>query len=668
MKLFKVAEVAAFPNGINWADVTVETLHSSNQPNPLYILITGDGFTKTADKRDYNILKQFALNLTNRFLQIPPYNYCKDYIHILFAFIPSPARGVSKTSTNTAFKLYLTNSNKLRSHDRDNIAAILMQVPFPADCIVPPWLQRTSEDVWFNVRSRSFGAVCVVAYTYEDVPSYNAWELDSSSSPDSIPFVTYIPAWRYFVMAMKGYFNAENTGTDGHGVQTELGGSYAHSFAHELAHSLKLADEYETEANLPPDESVEKIRPQQNVMRIPYTMDLEGSVTLPPGEEILSRLKWVDLLSSNDRKNLENLTSVYSKRDLKDKGVILDQYAVDRHVYVKIPGTVKNVHWDQFYLVEGGALYSRGFFRSNFECKMRHFIFSDRTAMPGDSQNFKRVVNGNEEYGSPAFCHVCNFRMRFHVTGWTKYGVGTPKRSEMLALFNNELMPRLRLTFDWENRDLEKTGMDALTTNGPFCAPASVRLYTMLNQKGMDAEFIINTKHVFIIFRGILLDPVFYDWYRLLGVPQSDPQQFLYTSRDGVNGAFSEEQSKQGYIGDYDEYIGFFYGYNPRPNTKAGGLLAGHQSWGWNEKIDFLYKKLVKWIGPASDPDRKKLILPDDYHEAQLVQDFAENISRFWTDDWADYWKTRKEKVPNRSYFRPLELDIPMSDLQGGGP
>jgi len=643
-------------------EFVVEELHKATQSDPFYIVITGDGFRKTPDNRDYDILRDFAKTLTSRFLRIPPFNYCKDYIHVLLALTPSNVRGITDVSSDTAFKLFIKDGKTIEAPDDNFIVNKLKSILFPQHLSVPDELNKSSEDIWFNIVSKSFGAVCIVAYSYEDIVAWNKAAPDPSGLEDSIPFLTYTPEWRFFVLTMKGHFNDENLAEDEHGQQVKLGGEFVHSFSHELSHSLRLVDEYERRLYHPTEPIKDRMKISPNISHIEYT-DLDG-VDLS-GEEILDQVSWSQLMTKSEKDLIKSKDQIWTKKKLDsitidDKIGELDREIYARKVYSEIPTKSVETHWARAMVVEGGGWFGLELSRSNFECKMRHHIFSDDTGKQGDTDKYKINVDGIDEYSSPAFCRICNFSIRNKITGWNKFGIGIPKRSEFESLFYDELMPRLGLTFHLENIARTLTGPDELRTNGPFCGESASRLYAMLQQKKYDVGFNLSQKHVTLFYKGVYLDPVFYSWYYIDG---SFPNaRFEFTRRDNSAVSYDFEETKRGFIGDFQQIANYFYGFSPRSNTTAFNILMSRPDLTtWAGKVDYLYNS-VYWKGPIKDLTLEDIGLP----VSTPVEEFLEDIIIFWSN-WLEYWKTRKDDAPKRSYLKPLNMSIKLSDLVDGG-
>ena len=556
---------------IKWLDPG----NKSDHPNPLYILVLGEGFTNSDEVRFIDFIKE----LKSEFFKIAPFGYCRPYISFLYCFLPSETSGLlgfpdeSDGSFRRVFRLFVQGS-RLRPQDEQHTLRVVYRLKLPHDLVPPPWLETNSASIWFDKKSKSYGAIAVIANTnpidYPDV-------LGATNFSPEIPQEVLKLAGRraqWFTMGMNGY-----------DVQPgSLYGRYPNLFAHELCHSLNLYDEYEettSEYSEPPGEG--------NIVE--YRMSISNNVqridSMDPAT-VLETLKWKEILSSSERTKIRSDESIFTKEDLVSMGVLSNTDEADRYIHLVNPRTQKFIHWSQVFLVEG-AKYRRKMYRPHFECKMRFDTYDERVT--NDPRTFSQIQGDRITYGSPEFCRVCNFNIRKAIMGWDIYGIGALNRKDLEELFYEELMPRLNRSFE-----LQGTG---LTTDGPFCDISSARIYIMLRQLNYDARFVITRKHVSIYLNGIYLDPVFFDWYRMSGDLPSTTYSYIDT-RTGDTVPLPVEDRKKGRVGDISEFWAYLVTYKPQVGSMFRGVEAGVE--GITEDVYRYYKVKELWFGPFHDP------------------------------------------------------------------
>src|SRR5262249_47683159 len=133
-----------------------------DQLHPFSILILGDGFLAADDAA----FRSFVTELTDKFLKIAPFAAYKRYINVLFTSLPSnngiPIQNIAPADWYTTLGVYLSDT-KLLIRDPNRVVEVLRHLHVPDDLELAPGLSRTSDDLWLNPHSRSFGAIGMVA-------------------------------------------------------------------------------------------------------------------------------------------------------------------------------------------------------------------------------------------------------------------------------------------------------------------------------------------------------------------------------------------------------------------------------------------------------------------------------------------------------------------------
>ena len=583
------------------SDKKIKFLWRATQPNPFNILILGDGFT-FADEALFN---RFLRTLVDRFFRIPPFNYCKPYINILYLFTPSRESGILTETTpgdpeRTVFQLYLSpgtqDNQRIGVWDNEHVVDIVSSLVLPADLELPAGIPKEPNALWFGrTRRKSYGAVGIIANSKGGVGQ-------SLYNEESTP-----PNYRFFVTDMTGF----------EPLPGQPEGGYEHRFAHELAHSLMLNDEYErTTQPIDGDYQKRMINSKVNTQYI----DRIPSLSSTSPQEFLDGVPWRLLMSTEEREHILSGDYIFLKEDLEADGVIDDADALDTQRYSTVPKLNRPPYWRDIFIVEG-AVFNRRVYRSNFACKMRHSLYQFNNA---DSPSFI----------SDPFCHICNYQIRKHISGWESFGIGRINREKLMSLFYDEVMPRINQSFDLQNA--EDNG--DRSTDRYYCDIASARGYIVLRNFGLKPQFIITGLHVCLYLHGIILDPTFYDFYRV----RTETGPLRYISWDGTIKNFEEGLTTRGLAGDLLELENFFHELIPRE-----GSYAQRDIWDLpgfvKEMTEEIFDIDFLWIGAEDDPDRTKI----NIHNPQVAA-YSNVIVEQWKM-WEEYCKNGQP-----SFLSPL--------------
>jgi len=346
-----------------------------------------------------------------------------------------------------------------------------------------------------------------------------------------------------------------------------LSGRYPNLFAHELCHSLNLFDEYE-------ETTTEYNEPHGAGPIVEYLISISENVQeidqMNPAV-VLETLKWKYILSLEERSKLLSGDLIYTKDYLVSKGILPNSTVANRKIHSVDPRTDKPLHWSNVFLVEG-AKYRSKVYRPHFECKMRFDTYDERVS--DDSWSLSQVQGGQRIFGSPEFCRVCNYHIRHHITGYKEFGIGGIDRNRLQLLFDNELMPRIRKSFDIENTVTGSTK----SVKKAFCHIASIRGYIILKKvvNPLNIKLNIRKKHVSLYYNGVICDPTFFDLYRLVcnneSITSSEPlgnSELYYQTVAGEKKPFKNYQVDRGFIGTIGEIRAYLYIYRMRKDSYA---------------------------------------------------------------------------------------------------
>lgn len=716
---------------ITGIDAIIKWLHRGNQPNPFNILLLGDGFTED----EFDTFKEFIDKLKDRFFRISPFRYCKPYINILYWFGASKTSGIgpplpweseppaddlktvlrtyivadddpiktgidgSKTEGQRTFRspeggfdglpsseeklrLRIINGNEkgayeiavisdtellikkdaafkwkdtegnlsfdivglynLKTWDEQRVVEVVEKLQLPEDLELPAWIPRTAAGVWLNpLRCKSFGAVGTVANTTGGIPVSIPVSLDGRD-------------WHYVLFNMRGFKPEPG----------RLAGGFEHVFAHELAHSFRITDEYETTRGVPPTEKAEAIDKSYDNVQV-----MSATQNSAP-EEFLDQLKWKPLMSKKDRDGIRDRSHIFLRSRMSEFGLIDDLDDIDDDPYENetIPGLGRKVHWSDIFLIEGGAEFTRSVYRSNFECKMRHGIFDEDST--DEPEKYKVVVNGQETYGSPEFCRVCNYQIRHHITGYTEFGIGGIDRNKLQLVFDNEVMPRLNKSFRIQNA---RTG-SSLSTAYAFCDIASIRAYMMFRTmpSALDMKLNIKELHVCLYFRGVLLDPTFYDMYRLAvgneepvsTDPMSDSDLHFVTATGEVR-PFKNWEVARGFVGTQGEICAYYFRRRLRAGTYGNPMYTDYTDETPKLIVDYIYgdeqtkaRLKIPWVGPAEDYEQNK-VNPAEF--GLIGRDYFAVFKNEW-DRWQQYL-AGPPSDGSLDYLRPLDMRLSLQHV-----
>jgi hypothetical protein len=612
----------------------IRWLHRGDQPNPFNVLLLGDGFTEDDEGKFENFIRK----LTDRFFRIAPFSYCKSYINVLYRFLPSRER-ISSTPGEpkpvgvdveehlvpdpwrTVFRLCHNpadpNLLNLDIWSRSRVLNVVRRLTLPEDLSVPAALTRDASAIWLDKRSKSWGAVCVIANTLR-LGARNYF----TEPPVGTSVFDHRPDWRFSIMSMW----SDTPFAD------DTGGGYEHVFAHEIAHSMNLWEEYQLAdasgraADLPAAVTSAGIYKNLEFIQDVDAVDL-GTV------------KWAPLMTAPEREGVRNGTNIFTREKLIEAELIEEnqaETAFKKPHMVNPTGTP--VHWTQVYLVEN-AYYKNKIFKPNLECKMHNGVYYF-PGNPGWTSRFFQREGARRVYGSPEFCRVCNYTIRERITGYKNYGVGGWSRLKLHTLFYIDVMKRLIRSFDIQN---EKTG-SAYAADKPFCEHASIRAYVMLRQRGIDVRLVLTPIHVCLYFQGVYLDPTFYDWYRVSG-----DEELKFLGRDGQLLPFTPHvNTQEGLAGDFEELVNTFHFFRPRSNSYILGRLAGEDV-STTAIVDRAYGLTHLWVGPDVDPELRQV---------DLTHPDIDNYVRVMMGVWRNWLEYRDNRTPALDYLRPLDMNL----------
>ena len=151
--------------------------------------------------------------------------------------------------------------------------------------------------------------------------------------------------------------------------------------------------------------------------------------------------------------------------------------------------------------------------------------------------------------------------------------------------------------------------------------------------------------HVSLFWRGLILDPTFFDLYRV--EDDSSPQVLSYTGADGDR-PFSTDETKAGFAGSGSEIERYFRERMPRIGSYVQ-ILGGPYALPADTKamVEHTYSRKHLWLGPELDRDAKQPGAVDP-HDA-----FRSVIVKQW-DLWNQYLKTGSPV-----YMGPLDVRRP---------
>jgi len=546
------------------------------------------------------------------------------------------------------------------------VSRVLKELTMPNNFSAPLGIDPTPSDIWFNPDngSKSFGAVCIVVNTDLDVGAVNSAYSGGRDTDRQKP------ASRFCLMGIHGLESLEGS----------IWGGYADTFVHELAHSLNLQDEYVRifDVHEPP---------QKKLIENGYIMTPENvqfSQLAPDSESFLNFLKWKRILTSEELEAFKAGNNIFTRDYLlsnfpqyfyfpqrgyqgSGRSIIPEmtdstpdpEDALEIKNYRTVPGKDKPVYWNDVYLVEG-AQYSKQSYRPNLECKMRHSNYGSGSVSSTAEQNriintfaYQRRGEGVDRYGSPEFCRACNFSIRKHITGFDTYVLGGPDRRGLDSLFYDELMPRLYASFKVEYGWADPHDFPIGQENA---AKASTRIFIMLEQRGVQARFLINANHVSVVSRGIIMDPVLFDWYRIEDNPTGPIRYFK--DRDPV--PFANDILRNGFMGNRREIRNLLNNFIPLENSQVDIVSPGVSNLDDSSisreaiinGVRLLYRHTAgrgvlgfdrPWVGPERDPGRDRLDLA-----VNAFDQFSQQIIGNWKY-WRDHPKPwRPGKVVSR--------------------
>ncbi|NIO37561.1 LysM peptidoglycan-binding domain-containing protein [Candidatus Bathyarchaeota archaeon] len=179
--------------------------------------------------------------------------------------------------------------------------------------------------------------------------------------------------------------------------------------------------------------------------------------------------------------------------------------------------------------------------------------------------------------------------------------VGVAKRDYLEELFYTELMPRLELSFR-RNRNSVTGAFYPLTLYGSFCDNAAARMGIMLLQKGIKADVVITASHASLIYKNLIIDPTFYQWYTIRG----DEQVPRYVDQNGTERQFTAEELSRGFIGTWEELLNF----TSRKRPLSGTIIVPDRNIEVTEDVLRLLLSFMYWdedlaIHVAIDSDKR---------------------------------------------------------------
>jgi hypothetical protein len=592
----------------------------------------------------------------------------------------------------TIFSIYINRNEqgigKFEILEKTRPIDVVKLLQLPDEFEVPPWLEKTTTSIWVNNNSKSFGAICIIANTIqddgkiEDVGNWNLAEYppDTPDVDERIKNVKYKPIWRYFVIDMHGFFEPTTYRRED-GTTFDLKGGYAEQFVHELGHSFDLADEYIALDEIPPAElqtqgiGSGRYRNVDNLGILSVNADASNLdvKNYMSSDEFLGKLKWRKFSTSTELEKLRSGENIITRQDLEDIDSNIFVGYRENENYERDPRTAKPVSWSQLYLIEG-AKYKRDFVRSNFECRMRHSKYFSARSIEDQIAVYDKFKQKNRAgeyvYGSPDFCRVCNYQIRHHITGYTEFGIGGVDRNRLQLLFDNEIMPRIRKSFEIQNRDFGTN----YSVAGPKCELASIIAYIMFKSipSPLDIKFIITGLHVSLYYRGIICDPTFYDLYRIgpFQLPGPDPMadsNLSYTTIMDGEGVFKNWEIVRGIVGTLGELKAYIYNHTMKTGSYAHSMplpvLSGTPE--DNQRvINYFLDDLVSIIygnNTYVGPDNK------DYLTGTPIDSYLKVMKDEW-DRWELYKKLKQEKKPlpndkTLNFLVPLDMSLSLQTV-----
>ncbi len=528
-----------------------------------------------------------------------------------------------------------------------------------------------TKDIFFDSRIKSFGAICIIINNNNDDNQEKNYEINYGNYPaysndieiDSSPYKTianlvFEPIYRYFWIDLHGNkpIRYETESSD---APINVTGKYLHSFAHELAHSFGLADEYPRHI-FDINEDVKNSWKPKNISPVLYEdfMNNHGitdpAVLLNNGDFLnflLDNLKWKSLMSENEKNILKNGNGFFPLDVLRPEHETNGlPYGFDTKY--PIPNNQK-VHWFDIYTIEGGVRLMNGdvvnkeIFRSNFECKMKNYIYGsyafpiERSPLPQEPTSpieryeiIKKYITTNKEQGSPDFCRICNNEIKSKITGFKYQKLGNINRHKLETIYQQEIIPRIIKSFQLEG---------VISYNWIF--KATTRSYLMFIQLNSTKSMSIKAKklgnqdsspiHLFLDYNGLMCDPVFYDLYRLSSenifpdysnLPTQSP--FKYLDNEGGEQSFINKLVTKGVIGT-TRHISLRFLRNKLRDTSIG-----------------------KYNDIISDSEIADYIFNNNDN---LISDPLSNIIELKTE-----WDLIKNMNFSRYHHKPLDMDKPL--------
>jgi hypothetical protein len=256
-------------------------------------------------------------------------------------------------------------------------------------------------------------------------------------------------------------------------------------------------------------------------------------------------------------------------------------------------------------------------------------------------------------------------------------------RESFFSLIDNEAMPRIKKSFEIENR---LKGTD-LAVDREFCELSSIRgfIFLITLPEPPEIKLCMTNKHVSLYHKGTIFDPTFYDIYTIqnevFNSDRNDPNAASHIKYLTIHNeiiAFTNGEAQSGFWGSISDINQFLYKKRPR-----GGSHAINVSTKWSSELShdhFDTPSARRWY----DFDIIQIIVdkfygapdlywgPDkDEYGTQFTGDipdlshYTDHMNKAWRD-WEKYLelKNNNATIPNELiYIQVLDADFSLADI-----